>query len=350
MQEFVARHYTVIAIAPFDEHVVRELSRKGISFIATPLSRNGRNPFEDVWNFMKLFLLLKKQQPNYFFSYTIKPVIYGSLAARLANIPHIYSMITGTGYAFAKQNIVNRLIGRIVKTMLKYTLCFNKKVFFQNKDDAELFLKTKIIRSSSQITIVNGSGVDIDFFKQVPLPKNISFLMIARLLYDKGIREYIEAAALIKKNNPNITFKVAGWIDTNPNAISETELLTWIKNGAIDYLGRLSDVRPAIADATVYVLPSYAEGTPRTVLEAMSMGRPIITTDVPGCRETVVSGINGFLVPAKNVEALYNAMHYFINKSEQSHIMGKKSREIAEQKYDVYKVNQSILTQMNIPT
>jgi len=202
--------------------------------------------------------------------------------------------------------------------------------------------------------VVNGSGVNVSDFDVMPLPLNrqnqvtISFLLIARLLGDKGVREYAEAAAIIKKNHPDIQFNLVGWIDDNPAAITQSELDTWITTGTLKYWGKLSDVRPAIAASSVYVLPSYREGTPRTVLEAMAMGRAVITTDAPGCRETVVDGDNGFLVEVKSIPDLVVAMQRFIEQPELAIQMGKRSREIALNKYDVHQVNKHMMIEMGL--
>ena len=173
-------------------------------------------------------------------------------------------------------------------------------------------------------------------------------MLIARLLGDKGVREYVQAARIVKKTHSNITFYLVGWIDENPDAIHQEELDCWVSEGVISFEGKLTDVRPAIEKCSVYVLPSYREGTPRTVLEAMAMGRPIITTDAPGCRETVVDGDNGFLVPVKSVDALVKAMQKFIDDPDLIAKMAKHSREIAIEKYDVDKVNAVMLREMDI--
>lgn len=347
MQEFVKRNFKVIAIAPDDPDIAQTLRNHHIQFIPCELARNGRNPIHDIIFFIKLFLLIRKQNAQYIFSYTIKPVIYGSLAAKLAGIPNIYSMITGTGYAFSNRNKLSRLIGWIAKQLFSFTLRFNRKIFFQNPDNAAFFIKHKMIASKDKIVIVNGSGVDTSHFYYAKPPNEISFLMIARLLYDKGVREYVEAAKKIKKEFPHISFRLAGWIDSNPNAIKPDELSLWQKAGIIEYLGKLEDVRDSLTNASVYVLPSYAEGTPRTVLEAMSMGRPIITTQAPGCKETVVHGENGFLIPVRDSESLYNTIKHFIQQGyDYLEQMGLKSRKIAVEKYEVTKVNAHMLNEM----
>lgn len=197
-------------------------------------------------------------------------------------------------------------------------------------------------------SIVNGSGVDLSDYSLAPLPSKPCFLLIARLLGDKGVREYAEAAQVVKSVHPEVVFRLVGWIDDNPDAISQRELDQWVDSGLLEFLGKLDDVRPAIADCSVYVLPSYREGTPRTVLEAMAMGRAVITTDAPGCRETVVDGDNGFLVPVKDVDALADAMMKMIYSAGLVARMGERSRRIAETKYDVHRVNASMLEGMGI--
>lgn len=346
MQEFVTKGYSVIAIAPEDNEVSRILAQKNIQFITLPLQRNGLNPFTDFIIIIKLWKIFKKEKPDKLFLYTIKPVIYGSIAAKFANISQIYSMITGTGYVFLNTNLKSKLVGFIARKLFKIALLFNKLVFFQNKDNLDFFRQLKIISLHKPAKIINGSGVDCDSFKPVSYPVKLSFLMIARFLYDKGIVEYIEAARKIKQQYPHVNFKLVGWIDTNPNSISSQQLNDWITEGTIEYLGKLSDVQPAIAESSIYVLPSYHEGTPRTVLEAMAMARPVITTNAPGCKETVIPDVTGFLVPVKNIEKLYQAMEYFILSPEKIAIMGNEGRKLAEEKYDVRKVNSSILQAM----
>jgi len=206
-----------------------------------------------------------------------------------------------------------------------------------------------ILSSKVPVVVVNGSGVDVENFDVTPIPVwPPHFLLIARLLGDKGVREYAEAAQRIKAAHSEVLFSLVGWIDENPDAIGQEELESWIADGRLDFLGRMSDVRQAIEACTVYVLPSYREGTPRTVLEAMAMGRPIITTDVPGCRETVVDGDNGFLVPMKSVDALVQAMEHFIEARSLVASMGVRSRQVAEEKYDVHKVNEVMLREMGL--
>lgn len=345
---------TVHVVAPglaVDSVVGKRLQVKGVAVHSVPMQRNGLNPIFDIVAFFALLKLMRRIKPEYVLSYTIKPVIYGTLASAVARVPQRFVLITGLGYAFSgqKQSIgLRTLLRQLLLKLYKFALRFSHGVIFQNPDDKFLFQQLGLIDVNAAVTVVNGSGVDIAYYKQAALPECVSFLLIARLLGDKGVREYVEAARLLKARHPKIICKLVGWIDTNPDAISQQELDCWIDSGVIEYLGKLGDVRPVIADSSVYVLPSYREGTPRTVLEAMAMGRPIITTDAPGCRETVVDGENGYLVPIKSVDALVAAMEKFIETPSLIKAMGKKSREIAEMKYDVHKVNSVMLKTMGI--
>lgn len=348
MLEFVTRGYQVVALAPFDQKIAKQLNLLNIDFIPINIQRNGINPINDI----KLFLDLKKifsyEKPDVVFSYTIKPVVYASLAARSAKIKKSFSLMTGTGYVFSNQTLKSKLIGFIAKSLLKAALNTNTKVFFQNSDNLSFFIKNKLIGLDKSVIVVNGSGVDCNKFSPSPYPHELSFLMIGRLLSYKGVREYVQASRLLRKKYPYVHFRLVGWLDTNPESIKQEELDYWIKNGDIDYLGKLSDVRGSIENSSVYVLPSWNEGMPRTVLEAMAMARPIITTDTPGCKETVIPHHNGFLIPGRNVEALYEAMEYFILHPNKIKVMGEASRKIAVDKFDVHKINKDMLSGMEI--
>jgi glycosyltransferase involved in cell wall biosynthesis len=327
----------------------RILEGKGIVGHSIPLQRTGINPVADVQSIMALRALMKKVRPDTVLTYTIKPVIYGSLAAWLVGVPNRFSLVTGLGYAFTGEASGKRgLLRKLIQRLYRFGLSKSHKVFFQNPDDQALFRKLDLLPASIPSCVVNGSGVDVADYSIAPLPEKPSFLLIARLLGDKGVREYAIAARRVKAQYPQASFKLVGWIDDNPDAIAQRELDEWVSSGALEFLGKLADVRPAIAGCNVYVLPSYREGTPRTVLEAMAMGRPVITTDAPGCRETVVDGDNGFLVPVQAVDELASAMIRFIENPKLVASMGVRSRQIAEEKYDVHKVNEFMLEEMGI--
>lgn len=326
------------------------LEARGLTVHEVPLRRTGTNPLSDLKALWAMRRLMRRIQPDAMLAYTIKPVIYGTLAAWLAGVPRRFALITGLGYAFTGEATGLRgVIKGLVQNLYKLSLRRSHQVFFQNPDDQALFRQLGLLHSSTPSVVVNGSGVDVTTFSVAPLPRGAPhFFLIARLLGDKGVREYAQAAQRIKAACPEVRFSLVGWVDENPDAIAQAELDQWVQQGTLDFLGRLSDVRPAIAQCSVYVLPSYREGTPRTVLEAMAMGRAIITTDAPGCRETVVDGENGFLVPIKSVDALVQAMERFITQPELAAHMGECSRQIAENKYDVHKVNAAMLDAMGI--
>ncbi|MGE4534740.1 glycosyltransferase family 4 protein [Halomonas sp.] len=343
----------VHAIAPGlneDRETQAQLEAWGAITHDVPMQRTGTNPVKDLKALRQLHILFREIKPDAVLGYTIKPVIYGTLAAWLATVPKRYALITGLGYAFTGEaRGKRRLIQRMVRGLYRQALKRADLVFFQNPDDQALFRQLGLLRQDASSQVVNGSGIDTALFTQAPLPKGApSFLLIARLLGDKGIREYVAAAAQVREHYREAVFRLVGFIDENPDSITQTELDGWIAEGHIEYLGALDDVRPAIAECSVYVLPSYREGTPRTVLEAMAMGRPVITTDAPGCRETVVEGDNGFLVPVKSVDALAEAMQRLIDQPELITRMGQRSRAIAEEKYDVHKVNAVMLEAMGI--
>ena len=334
---------------PAKSEVRQRLEALGVQVHEVPLKRTGMNPVSDLGSLFNLWQLMRRLKPDFFLAYTIKPVIYGNVAAWLARAPYRFALITGLGYAFQGEGGQRSWLKRIVKNLYGFSLAKVTKVFFQNPDDQALFYSLGILDTSNPKTVVvNGSGIDVDRFTVAHFPETIQFLLIARLLGDKGVREYVQAAATVLKQYPNTVFGLVGWIDENPDAIDSDELQNWIDSGVVKFYGRLADVKPAIADSSVYVLPSYGEGTPRTVLEAMSMGRAVITTDAPGCRETVVHGKNGFLVPVKSTAELAAAMIHFIENPGLVVAMGKESRLLAEEKYDVRKVNDHMLREMGI--
>lgn len=329
----------------------KELEDWGVITHDIKMQRTGANPVGDFGTLFSLYHLCRKVKADILLSYTIKPVIYGALTAWLAGVPRRYALITGLGYAFGRNsNDKYTLVQRIGQRLYGLAMRRSTHVFFQNPDDQLLFKELGLLPSSIPSTLVNGSGIDTAHFYQSAVPdSSTSFLLTARLMEEKGVRFYAEAAQRLKVQYPRSTFYLVGNLDSNPGSIKQAELDEWICSGAVQYLGRLSDVRPAIINCHVFVLPTYyREGVPRTILEALSMGRPVITTDTPGCRETVVEGQNGFLIPIKSVDELVGAMARFIENPELASQMGKRSRQIAEEKYDVHKVNIVMLDVMGI--
>jgi len=286
--------------------------------------------------------ILREHKPDLVLSYTIKPNIWGAFAAHREKVP-VVAMITGLGYVFTEGDGMRHKFIRFVASRL-YRAATNKNqmVIFQNSDDQSDFIDAGCLNDHSKARQVNGSGVDLKHYARAPLPEKPVFLMISRLLKNKGVREYCNAAALVKKQYPNVSFLLVGYLEEGPDGIAQSELDDWVTNG-IEYLGELKDVRPALNRSSVYVLPSYREGTPRSVLEAMAVGRAIITSDAPGCRETVVDGSNGYLVPVKDTAGVAKRMQDLIEDSQLRTIMGAKSYELVLEKYDVRLVNRSLL-------
>ncbi|HEX8467541.1 MAG TPA: glycosyltransferase family 4 protein [Allosphingosinicella sp.] len=340
----VERGHEVFAAAPdIDSDVAAKLVALGATPVPVMLGRTSLNPVATWRSGRQLREVVKRIAPDVMIAYTIKPVVLGGMAARAAGVPCFAAMITGMGYAFLGGLNPKRLAVRLV-AMLMYrrALAASRLVIFQNEDDRRDFRRMRLLPAAKPTLLVNGSGVDLDHFTPQPVPAETSFLMIARFLRDKGIREYGAAAARLKAEFPKVRVRLAGWLDEGPDSIGPAELDSMIARG-VENLGLLADVRPAISDSSVYVLPSYREGTPRTVLEAMATGRAVITTDAPGCRGTVEEGGNGLLVPVADSDALYSAMRRFVVEPGLAERMGEASLRLVREKFDVHKVNAAIL-------
>lgn len=327
-----------------------EVQELGITIYPVEMGRTGINPLHDLKYLLALRKLLRQVRPQAVFSYTIKPVLYGSLAARLAGVPRIYSMITGLGHVFTTENTRNLRLQKVIGQLYRLSLGFNRKVFFQNPDDLLEFLDRGMLKDRSKAVRTYGSGVDMQRFSRDPLPEGVlTFLFIGRLLTEKGVAEFCEAAHQVKADYPEARFVAVGPHDANlPHSCAQQDLVRWQAEGVVEFIGGVKDVRPWIAQCSVFVLPSYREGTPRSVLEAMSMGRPIITSDAPGCRETVEEGVNGFLVPPRTTKPLAAAMRRFLKQPELVAEMGEASWQLVERHYDVHKVNRVILDAMEL--
>lgn len=348
MKDFIEKGHTVIALGPGPEYVWKEKFQKhNIDYRQLNVERNGMNPFKDLKTFSSLYKFIKIEKPDKIFAYQAKTIVYGSIAAKLNGISEVYSLIAGLGSIFRGKGFKNGIIKMIMKTQYLIACKFNKKVFFQNHDDKNEFIQNGLI-NENKVVVINGSGVNLEKFKPTALPKEPTFLFIGRLIKDKGISEYLVACKEIKSRYPEVRCLLVGPFDSNPSAIEIDELKPFIEDGIIEYYGEQSDVRPFITQCSTYVLPSYHEGTPKTVLEAMAMGRPIITTDAPGCRETVIDGVNGYLVKVKDVKELANKMEYLILNSVVREKMGEESLNVVREKYDVKMVNKTIMRTMEL--
>ncbi|WP_428353523.1 glycosyltransferase family 4 protein [Methyloprofundus sp.] len=344
MQALQEEGYRIIAIAPTDSYSPM-IEALGFEFHNITMNNKGTNPLEElklIWAFCQLY---KKLKPDVLLHYTIKPNIYGAIAARLNGIP-VISNISGLGTVFLN----DKLSSKIARYLYRVFLHIPKVVFFQNKDDRALFIDLKLV-AESKADVIQGSGIDITKFSPHARKKNnkaFSFLFIARLVKDKGLMEYLEAAKIIKSKYPEVQFDVLGaFYPGNPTAITEKEMMSWQRDGIVNYLGTSDDVESIISQTDCVVLPSYREGLARVLLEAAIMSKPIVTTDVPGCRDVVVDGENGFLCQVRNVQDLADQMEKMIKLDESERgLMGQKGREkvIAEfdEKYVLVKYQSAI--------
>lgn len=341
MLGLMAAGHEVVAVAPPDEHVAR-IEALGIRFLPLPMDNKGTHPGRDLLLLLRFYRVFRAERPDLIMSYTIKPVIYASLAARYSGIPAI-SVVTGLGSVFLKENLLTKL----VEVLYRLSQSRVQKLFFLNQDDVQLF-RQRNLAPAANMECLPGEGVDLAHFSSPDQPSSLAphlpppaqrpfrFLLIARMLWDKGVGEYMAAARRVRQRNPEAEFCLLGFLDVqNPAAISREQMQAWVDEGVVNYLGVASDVRPHIAAADCVVLPSYREGTPRTLLEAAAMGRPIITTDAVGCREVVADRVNGFLCQVRDADDLADKMEQMIGLSADERTeMGKRGREKVEQEFD----------------
>jgi len=335
IRALVAAGYEVVAVAPNDKYS-DGLKMLGCRFVPLHMDNGGTNPLKDVlllWQFLRLFAT---ERPDVFLGYTVKPNVYGSLAARWLHIP-VINNIAGLGAAFISGGMVMRIVRWLYRTALRRSA----QVFFQNDDDRQLFVSGGLV-PADKTALLPGSGIDLDRFVSTPMPAigsgctRFRFLLVARMLRDKGVVEYVEAARLLRKRSPQVEFCLLGFLDVkNPAAILRAEMDAWVTEGVVTYLGESDDVRSQIAAATCVVLPSYREGTPRSLLEAAAMGRPIITTDAVGCREVVDDGVNGLLCRTKDAADLADKMtRMIVMPHSELEAMGRRGRVKVEREFD----------------
>lgn len=346
IKRIISCGYEVIVTGP-NRVGVEKIEALGACFVEIPMNKNGVNPKEDLKYQKALCELFKKEKPDVVLGYTSKPVIYGSIAAKKAGVPHKVAMITGLGYAFTAQTKKAKAIRAVMSVLYKKALNCADTVIFQNPDDREQFVSSGLVKSE-KCRVVNGSGVNTNRFSVADYPDKITFFMLSRVMYSKGIREYLRACELVKEKHPEVRFMLLGACENIQDSLSKEDLAPYVEKGIIEHFGETDRVEDYYKQCSVYVLPSYREGTPRTVLEAMSMGRAIITTDAPGCRETVIDGKTGFLVPVKNAEAVAEKMTEFIENPELIKTLGAASAEYAREKFSVDKVNDDMCCHLNI--
>jgi len=347
-----AGHEVIAMAAETSSVVVEELKELDIYLQPYPVQRSGMNPYKDLKTLFALRAQFRLLKPDVVLAYTIKPIIWGGIALRGMPGVKLYALVTGLGFAFQSTGGWRRALTGLVSKLYKIALSRSAGVIFHNPDDRGQFLKRCIVKPELCF-VVNGSGVDVMRFSMMPIPSPLPdqgcvFLTIGRLLGEKGLREYVQARQIVKKHYPKAVFQLVGPVDPSNDGIPLREVEGWHEQGWVDYLGETKDVRPYLKNCHVYVQPSYHEGMPRTVLEAMAVGRPILTTDVPGCRETVIPGENGWLVPKANAGALAEQMIWFIENRQAWKNMGARSRQLAEEKFDVRLVNKHMMSIMKL--
>ena len=349
LEDLVATGADVVACAPEeDEGAIATLSAMKVRFHRIPMERTSTNPIGDLKTLAALVALFRRERPDIVLAYTQKPIIYGGLAARLAGAPHFYAMQSGLGFIFSEEN-TNGALKRIVSALYRAGVKRADAVFVFNADDEAEMRRCGIV-TDQRVMRVPGSGVDTADYPYVPPPEGApAFLVVARLMRDKGHYEFVDAARRLKARWPHARFRILGPFDANPASIDASDLADWRQEGVVEYLGSTDDVRPYLAASSVFVLPSYhREGLPRSILEAMSTGRAVVTTDMPGCRETVEHGVNGYITPPKDVGALAEAMENFLTIPSLVAQMGAASRARAVSTFDVKIVNAILLRTMGL--
>jgi glycosyltransferase involved in cell wall biosynthesis len=348
IRDLIAAKHVVYAVAPdFNEDLRTQVITLGAIPVDLSLSRTGMNPFKDFIDLVRLTVLLRKLNPDVILSYFVKPVIYGTLAGWIAGVPRRVAMIEGLGFTFGhsidsasfKRNFLRVIVARLYR----FALAKADKVVVLNHEDLEELVDSGLV-GADKVVNIGGIGVDLNEWQfHPPVLEPVCFLLAARLLREKGILEYAEAARAVKSVHPEVRFILLGGIDPNPGGLKVDDINPLVNEGLLEWPGHVP-VKPWLKQASVYVLPSYyREGVPRSSQEAMAMGRPIITTNAPGCRETVVEGLNGFLVPLRNSDAIAHAMLRFIEQPDLIAKMGGASRTLAEKKFDVIKINAELM-------
>lgn len=346
VKKIIASGYEVVITGPNRDNVDK-VEALGARFVEIPMNKNTLNPFKDLKYMNALRKLFKKEKPDVILGYTSKPVIYGSIAGKLAGVPHKVGMVTGAGYAFTAKNTKAKIIKMVMSMLYRIAFACSDVAIFQNVDDKNTFVKERILKDD-KCKLIDGSGVNMERFPVAPLPEQLTFFMLSRVMYFKGIREYLEACSIVKEKHPEVRFMLLGACEGIHDSLSAEELKPYVEKGIIEHFGETDTVADFYKQCSVFVLPSYGEGVPRTVQEAMSMGRAIITTTAPGCRETVEDGVNGFLIPTRDGKALAEKMMEFVKNPELVEKMGKASNEYCRRKFEVNKINNKMCEYLKI--
>jgi glycosyltransferase involved in cell wall biosynthesis len=355
IRHLVAQGHQVLAVAPIGRDIVADdvsarFADLGAIFIEAPLQRTGLNPFADLALTVWLYRLINRHKPDGVLCYQAKAVIFGLLAALLARIPLRVATIEGLGIGFMRGggSLKQHIVQFMVPLLYRLVLWSAHLVFFLNPDDEAEFRQRRLITGRQRVVRIPGIGVDLQYYAQAPLPPGppIEILTIARLTREKGIRDLFAAAKIVRAKRSDIHFTVLGPLESGPSAIALSEVQSWQQEGVLRYMGAVADIRPFMHKSHIFLLPSWREGLPRSTMEALAMGRPVITTDAPGARETVQDNVNGVLVPPQNPQLLAEAILRMASQPEQWQKMAEASHEMAVCRYDVNHVNQLITTEL----
>lgn len=353
IRELLSSGHQVTVLAPdWTSEQVATLTGMGVQVVDMPLARVGLNPFQDVQTLRFLWSYLRRSRPDVVFSYAAKTNVWGMLAAALAGIPRRVATVEGMGYAFTegadgRRRCKQRLLGMVLSGLYRLAFRYSHAVVVLNPDDARDLQASAGLKLDKTV-VLGGIGVPLEEWSpQPPHVAPITFTLVARMLREKGVFEFLHAAQRVKARHPQVRFCLLGGLDNNPGAIQAADLHPWVEQGILEWPGQVP-VKPWLVATSVFVLPSYREGVPRSTQEAMAMARPVITTDVPGCRETVVDGVNGFMIPPRDVDALVQAMERFITEPGLIARMGAESRRLAEERFDVHQVNRKLMAVLGL--
>lgn len=348
IREMVKRGHEVIctSIEPVEE-MEEEIAALGAKYLCIPGTRTGTGIWEALKMIYYYILVFRKWKPDLCFLYMSKPVAFGGLAAVLCKVKRITVFVTGLEIVFYTPGIKNRLIRLLLILLFKITHSHSETVFFMNSHDYEKMKGWRLVKEGQGV-IVPGSGVDMEHFKQRPVGAKSKVCMTARLLWSKGVREYIQAAAIVKQEYPEVSFLLIGDYDENPESMSREEIQEAVADGKIIYCGFAKDVRPYLEDCSIYVLPSYHEGNGKSIVEAEAVGRAIITTKAPGCSETVIDGYNGFLIPVKDPYTMADRIIMLLEHEEVIDRMAGFSHQLCDEKFDVNKINRVFIQRLKL--
>lgn len=349
LREFAGRADDVVVLGNEDDPKWTSYFKElGVRYRVYPVSRNGLNPIADIDTYRALKRILAEERPDKVLTNFVKANVYGCIAAHRLGIEDIFVMMGGLGSVFHGSDFKSRIARLVVKAEYAASLKYAKRIFFQNDEDSQLLVKLGLVKPE-QVVRIHGSGVNLEHFSQQPLPEKPSFVFIGRLVRGKGVMEYLEAARMVKRQYPEVAFNLVGPYDTNPSALKPEDIKPYIEDGTVVYHGEQKDVRPYLAAASCFVLPSYyGEGTPKSGLEALATGRPVVVANAVGCREIVEDGINGILVEPQSTKMLADAMEKLACSREMAQSMGARSRVLAEEKFDVRVVNSIICSVVEI--